>query len=137
MSDEEECTDADDVVEEVREARRRIWARCDNDPEKYMAYTREFGIRVVRAGWPEAPPLPPRDGQCTGSADEDRTTGTARADEENAAERDREARRREWERFINQPGKLLALLRDIEAQLVREGFIKPDARSPGQRKSAA
>ena len=134
---EEEWTDADDVVEEVREARRRIWELCDNDPRKYMAFMREFGMRLVRAGWPEAPPPPLRDGQCTGSADEDRTTGTARADEASTAERDREARRREWERFINQPGKLLALLQDVDAQLVREGFIKADVRSPGQGKSAA
>ena len=134
---EEEWTDADDAVEEVWEARRRIWELCDNDPRKYMTYMREFGIRLVRAGWPEAPPRPPRNGQCTGSADEDRTTDTARADEKDMAEGEREARRKEWERFINEPGKLLALLQDVDAQLVREGFIKPDVRSPGQGKSAA
>jgi hypothetical protein len=134
---EEEWTDADDVVEEVREARRRIWELCDNDPRKYGAYMREFHIRLVRAGWPEAPPAPPRNGQFTGSSEEDRTTGTAREDEGDMTEEEREARRAQWERFINQPGKLLALLQDVDAQLVREGFIKPDIRSPGQGKSAA
>lgn len=136
MSDEE-CTDADDLVEEVREARRRTWERCDNDPRKYMAYMREFGIRLVRAGWPEAPPPPPRDGQFTGSSEKDRTIGEARADEADTSDAAREAKRAQWERFINQPGKLLALLQDVDAQLVREGFIKPDVRSQEQGKSAA
>ncbi len=134
---EEEWTDADDAVEEVRAARRRIWELCDNDPRKYVAYMREFHIRLVRAGWPEAPPAPPRVGQCTGSSEEDRPTGTARAYEENTAEGEREAQRAQWERFINQPGKLLALLQNVDAQLVREGFIKPEVRSPREGKSAA
>ena len=134
---EEDWIDPGDAVEEVREARRRIWELCDNDPMKYMAYMREFGIRLVRAGWPEAPPAPPRDGQLTGSSEEDRTTGGARTDEADTSDAAREAKRAQWERFINQPGKLLALLQDVDAQLVREGFIKPDVRSPGQGKSAA
>lgn len=58
MSDED-WTAADDLVEEVWEARRKIWKRCDNDVEKYMAYMREFHAQLVRAGWNEAPP-PPR-----------------------------------------------------------------------------
>lgn len=62
MSDEP-WTDADDVVEEVWEARRRVWERCDNDPEKYMAYMRELHARLVRAGWKEAPPPPSRNGK--------------------------------------------------------------------------
>ena len=36
MSDE--WTEADDVIEEVWEIRRQIWARFDNDPEKVIAY---------------------------------------------------------------------------------------------------
>ena len=134
---EEEWTDADDAVEEVWEARRRIWERCDNDPGKYVAYMREFHVRLVRAGWPEAPPPPPCEGQLTGSAQEDRTTARAPVEEEDTTGGERDARRTEWEKFINQPGKLLALLRDLEDQLVREGFIKPDVRALGQGKSAA
>ncbi|HST60898.1 MAG TPA: hypothetical protein VLK84_19505 [Longimicrobium sp.] len=34
----EEWTDADDAIEEIREIRRQIWARFDNDPEKLMAH---------------------------------------------------------------------------------------------------
>jgi hypothetical protein len=60
MSDEE-WTAADDAVEEVWEARRQVWERCDNDPEKYMAYMRDLHARLVRAGWKEAPPPPPRE----------------------------------------------------------------------------
>jgi hypothetical protein len=36
MSDE--WTEADEVIEEVWEIRRQIWARFDNDLEKLMAY---------------------------------------------------------------------------------------------------
>ena len=33
-----ERTEADDVVEEVRQVRREIWAQFDNDPDKLIAY---------------------------------------------------------------------------------------------------
>jgi hypothetical protein len=35
-------TEADDVIEEIWEIRRRIWARFDNDPKKVSAYYMEF-----------------------------------------------------------------------------------------------
>jgi hypothetical protein len=38
----EEWTEADDVVEEVRQIRRDIWAQFDNDPEKLIAYYTEL-----------------------------------------------------------------------------------------------
>jgi hypothetical protein len=60
MSDEN-WTAADDVIEEVREVRRRLWERFDNDPEKYIAYLRELSTQLVREGWTEAPPPPPRE----------------------------------------------------------------------------
>lgn len=59
---EEEWTAADDVVEETREVRRRLWARFDNDPEKMIAYLRELSAQLLREGWKEAPP-PPKRGQ--------------------------------------------------------------------------
>jgi hypothetical protein len=62
MSDEE-WTAADDVVEEVREVRRRLWERFDNDPKKYMAYMRQLHAQLVREGWTEAPPREPRQGK--------------------------------------------------------------------------
>ena len=37
----EEWTEADDVVEEVRQIRRDIWAQFGNDPEKLIAYYTE------------------------------------------------------------------------------------------------
>lgn len=40
MSDE--WTEADDVVEEVRQIRRQVWAEHDNDPEKVIAYYTEL-----------------------------------------------------------------------------------------------
>lgn len=40
MSDE--WTEADDVVEEVRQIRREIWAEFDNDPERLIAYYTEL-----------------------------------------------------------------------------------------------
>ena len=43
MSDE--CTEADDAVEEVRRIRRAIWAEFDNDPEKLIAYCTELDKR--------------------------------------------------------------------------------------------
>ena len=54
MSDEE-WTDADDVVEEVREVRRQLWECFDNDPVKYMAFLRDLHAQLVRAGWKEVP----------------------------------------------------------------------------------
>ena len=54
MSDEE-WTAADDVIEVVWEARRRLWERFDNDPGKYMDYMRQLHARLVRAGWKEVP----------------------------------------------------------------------------------
>lgn len=57
---EEDWTAADDVVEETREARRRLWARFDDDPEKYMAYMQELHQELLRKGWKEAPPPPKR-----------------------------------------------------------------------------
>jgi hypothetical protein len=38
----EEWTEADDVVEEVRQIRREIWAEFDNDPDKLIAYYTEL-----------------------------------------------------------------------------------------------
>lgn len=37
-----ERTEADDVIEEVRQIRRAIWAQFDNDPEKVIAYYTEL-----------------------------------------------------------------------------------------------
>lgn len=37
-----ERTGADDVVEEVRQIRREIWAQFDNDPAKVLAYHTEL-----------------------------------------------------------------------------------------------
>jgi hypothetical protein len=49
MSDE--WTEADDVVEEVRQIRREIWAELDNDPEKVIAYymelDKEYADRMI------------------------------------------------------------------------------------------
>jgi hypothetical protein len=60
---EEEWTAADDVVEEVREVRRRLWERFDNDPDRYVAYLRELSAQLVREGWVEAPPRGPQQGK--------------------------------------------------------------------------
>jgi hypothetical protein len=46
----DEWTEADDVVEEVREIRRRIWARFDNDPEKVIDYYLELDKRRLEPG---------------------------------------------------------------------------------------
>jgi hypothetical protein len=35
-------TEADDVVEEVRQIRREIWAQFDNDPTKVLAHYTEL-----------------------------------------------------------------------------------------------
>jgi hypothetical protein len=47
----EPWTEADDVVEEVREIRRRISAEFDDDPDKivqhYMEYQKQFADRLV------------------------------------------------------------------------------------------
>jgi hypothetical protein len=58
MSEEEDWTAADDAVEEVREVRRQLWERFDNDPKKYMAYMRELHEQLLRDGWVEAPREP-------------------------------------------------------------------------------
>ncbi|HEY0020207.1 MAG TPA: hypothetical protein VGC13_28180 [Longimicrobium sp.] len=58
---DEGWTEADDIVEETREARRRLWERCDNDPKKYMAYMKELHQQLLQAGWVEAPPRPRQD----------------------------------------------------------------------------
>ena len=54
MSDE--WTEADDIVEEVREIRRQIWAQLDNDPEKVMAYymeqQKQYADRMIDAPKP-------------------------------------------------------------------------------------
>lgn len=57
---DDDWTAADDVVEETREVRRQLWARFDNDPDKMMAYLREFEQQLLREGWKEAPPPPKR-----------------------------------------------------------------------------
>lgn len=49
MSDDE-WTAADDAVEEVREVRRQLWERFDNDPVKYGEYLRELCDEMARAG---------------------------------------------------------------------------------------
>lgn len=46
----DEWTEADDVVEEVREIRRRIWARFDNDPEKVIEYYLELDKQRLEPG---------------------------------------------------------------------------------------
>jgi hypothetical protein len=49
MSDGER-TAADDAVEEVREVRRHLWERFDNDPVKYGDSLRELCDELARAG---------------------------------------------------------------------------------------
>jgi hypothetical protein len=39
---DEEWTAADDAIEEVREIRRQLWARFDNDPVKLGEYLMEL-----------------------------------------------------------------------------------------------
>lgn len=53
---DEEWTDADDAIEEVREVRRRIWERFDNDPRKYVAHLQELHDQLVRDGVIKANP---------------------------------------------------------------------------------
>lgn len=60
---EEDRTAADDLIEETREVRRRLWERFDNDPAKYGAYLRELSAQLVQDGWIKAPPLEPRPGK--------------------------------------------------------------------------
>lgn len=43
----DEWTEADDVIEEVREARRRLFAELDNDVEKIGAYYMELNKKYV------------------------------------------------------------------------------------------
>ena len=42
-----EWTEADDVVEEVREIRRKLFAALDNDPEKIGAYYMELNDKYA------------------------------------------------------------------------------------------
>lgn len=44
---DEEWTEADDIIEEVREIRRRISARFDDDPVKLGAYLMEYQKRFA------------------------------------------------------------------------------------------
>ncbi|HEU4882407.1 MAG TPA: hypothetical protein VFT45_09190 [Longimicrobium sp.] len=48
---DEEWTEADDIIEEVREIRRRISAQFDDDPVKLgaylMEYQKQFADRLV------------------------------------------------------------------------------------------
>jgi hypothetical protein len=46
----EEWTEADDVVEEVRQIRREIWAQFDNDPDKLIAYYTELDKQYADRG---------------------------------------------------------------------------------------
>lgn len=55
MSDDE-WTAADDAVEEVREVRRQLWERFDNDPAKYSAWLRELHAQLMRDGVIKASP---------------------------------------------------------------------------------
>lgn len=43
----DEWTEADDVVEEVREIRRRMWAEFDYDVDKMAAYFMELDKRYA------------------------------------------------------------------------------------------
>jgi hypothetical protein len=54
MSDE--WTEADDIIEEIWEIRRRLWARFDNDPKKVSAYYLE--LEKQHAGPRVEPPQP-------------------------------------------------------------------------------
>jgi hypothetical protein len=61
----EPWTEADDAIEEVREIRRRISARFDDDPvklvEHYMEVQKQYAERLI-----EAPPK--RHGKCRPAA---------------------------------------------------------------------
>lgn len=43
----DEWTEADDVIEEIREARRQLFARLDNDPDKIGAYYLELNNKYA------------------------------------------------------------------------------------------
>jgi RNA binding exosome subunit len=45
-----ERTEADDVVEEVRQIRREIWAQFDDDPDKLIAYYTELDKQYADQG---------------------------------------------------------------------------------------
>jgi hypothetical protein len=57
----DEWNAADDAVEEVRQIRRQLWARFDNDPAKLIAYLQEYHQQLLREGWVEAPPRDAQD----------------------------------------------------------------------------
>ena len=59
MSDE--WTAADDAIEEVREIRRQIWARFDNDPKKLIAHYVELDKQLPPSRI--APPRRRKDGK--------------------------------------------------------------------------
>jgi hypothetical protein len=48
---DEPWTEADDVIEEVREIRRRLFARFDNDPVKFANYLMEMQNRHPERLW--------------------------------------------------------------------------------------
>lgn len=52
----ERLSPVDEAIEEIREVRRKLWERFDNDPVRFCAYLRESHAELVRQGWPEAPP---------------------------------------------------------------------------------
>ena len=52
----EQPSPVDEAIEEIREVRRRLWQRFDNDPVRFCAYLRESHAELVKQGWPEAPP---------------------------------------------------------------------------------
>jgi hypothetical protein len=56
----DEPNTADDVIEEVREARRQLWARFENDPAKLVAIPMEYQEQLRREGWKF---VTPRDAQ--------------------------------------------------------------------------
>jgi hypothetical protein len=52
----EEWTAADDAVEEVREVRRQLWERFDNDPVEYRDYLSALCEQIAGAGLIKVPP---------------------------------------------------------------------------------
>jgi hypothetical protein len=52
----ERLSAAEAAIEEIREVRRKISERFDNDPVRLCAHFRERHAELVKQGWPEAPP---------------------------------------------------------------------------------
>jgi hypothetical protein len=46
----------DEALDELHEIRAALDQRFGNDPEKYLAYVREYEQQLLREGWVEAPP---------------------------------------------------------------------------------